>query len=895
MRHSLSIIVIILLTGVGSIDASALTGFPLQPGRNYELNITLYQGTVPSDHALPSQQDLIEFKTFKLTYRIEVNEVANSQFELIATWLSLHWTQENTRLFRQDYRYTYAHEVGMHDSVRILFDSSGKIISGDPLLLDTMTRQYSASFLAKMPGQFLPFTLDLFNPSDASLWNTPVHSADGWQRTLQQTTANNLFPNQRLLIRFDYQFQPRPVQALSLNIEEPTENCRILIAQKDPFQEGVEMEVKHGLLTSYPLEDPSLLFLRIFRGNKILLEKRVFAQPGDQWEITWDGSQPAVQTPYDPWNSNKLDEFWAKFRDNHLSDPSDYYLEKMNLLGETAFLEWVENQYTQEMSWIRENSAPDPIAQQLVLNDSYYTHAQYAQRALAFHPSNQNPDFQSGESVQINRPYSEGLMAYDQYLEVLANQKLKTSYSTFNPLNNRPSFGPLTGFYYAIENLQDYPRDYLLYKYARIVISNTLFDLSTSQHVLQLFQDLVPDTNQNAVLIELLAKRKSLEKGQYFSSLMVSTPSGPKNIQDVISGPLLIFHSYRDYSINPDLILNLDGKSLQGFRIVILTKLKTPELARIISDHSGIPIDQIFVLQPAEVETILDTLFIADQDKESSIFTLLLDEHQKIYYAGPNRFAPLYRGLQEYKLDLEARKTRLRQKVITYTAIGLFLILVVVLIIRLRERHLLRVNAKKYQQLNLKWQALTGQLNPHFLFNSLASIREMINQNRTEQAANFIQTFSNFLRNILKANRSNRISLEQEIEFSKNYLELEQMRFPFQVQWNIDPDLDLSSIEIPPLLLQPYLENAIKHGIGGQQNGLITLNFAKKNQLVHITITDNGQGLPAEMHPGSVGMALGKERLDTYYAQRASIHFDKAYPAKERNQGTMIELWLPIE
>lgn len=232
---------------------------------------------------------------------------------------------------------------------------------------------------------------------------------------------------------------------------------------------------------------------------------------------------------------------------------------------------------------------------------------------------------------------------------------------------------------------------------------------------------------------------------------------------------------------------------------------------------------------------------------------------------------------------------------IRYSLMGFVLLLLITLIVRARERYILQANARKYQQLNLKWQALTGQLNPHFLFNSLASIREMISQNHTQQAANYIQTFSNFLRNILKANRLKRISLQQEIEFSRNYLELEQMRSPFLVKWNIDPDLDLPSIEIPPLLIQPYLENAIKHGISGQQDGIITLNFTRKNQWVHIIITDNGRGLPANMNPGGVGMALGKERMETYYSHHARMHYATAFPERKENPGTMIELWLPIE
>lgn len=574
---------------------------------------------------------------------------------------------------------------------------------------------------------------------------------------------------------------------------------------------------------------------------------------------------------------------------------SGYYRVKLNALGPGNFLNWVAKQYRLEMNWLEENPAPDPLAQKLVWNDSYYTHALYSQ--FPFNDIIRYQDFGShySDSTMLYQPHSEEVVVYAQYLEALVNHKIQNRGLNFNPLNNLPSYQPLTGFYYAIENFKDYARNHLMFKYARIILSNTLFDINTCQHVLRIFQDLVPDSVQNSALNALYEKRESLEKGQYFTNLLVKTPEGNRSLQSIIPGPLLIYSQYRDYPINPDLIINLDKEALADLRIVILSKMNSPKLAAIISNQTGIPVEHIFVFQPAGGETILDTLFIAENDVESSVFSMLLDNHQKIYYAGPNRFAPLYRGLQELKQDLELQNSKLRQNLIRYSLMGFVLLLLITLIVRARERYILQANARKYQQLNLKWQALTGQLNPHFLFNSLASIREMISQNHTQQAANYIQTFSNFLRNILKANRLKRISLQQEIEFSRNYLELEQMRSPFLVKWNIDPDLDLPSIEIPPLLIQPYLENAIKHGISGQQDGIITLNFTRKNQWVHIIITDNGRGLPANMNPGGVGMALGKERMETYYSHHARMHYATAFPERKENPGTMIELWLPIE
>ncbi|MEZ4898640.1 MAG: histidine kinase [Saprospiraceae bacterium] len=824
-----------------------------------------------------------------------MKRIDSTKIELVATWLSQNNGNLATRGFNKNYNYTYAKEIGLHDCIKIVVDRSGQVILGDPLLLDTMTRQYARNITPK--DYPLPFTLDLFNPQDTTYWLPVERSKDGiWERSFQLKSDNPLSPRKPLLNRFTYRIKSWPAQELILDIIQPPNDWQLTVAKKYPSIDGRRIQIRNTSRETYAIQNPALLVINLTNERGISHFWKLFAKPGDHWQITWDENNlPKIHTPYDPWNNEQLNFFWLKFRENRLYDQTAYFRERQDLYGRDLFIQWLEKKHQNEVNWLSKNPAPVPEANQLMEADIYYTYSLCDQ----FNLSNPFQYFKQKNNVidttRLYLNYAEEIAAYDEYIEAFITNKLHNTQSPFNPLTSNPSFEPITAFYYSIENFEDFARDHLMYKYARIIISNPLFDAATCQHIQQLFQQLVPSPSKNKELLSLLGKRKSLEKGTYFNDLKVQTPNGVRKIQDIISGPILIYNQYQDYHINPALIINIDSGSLDNLNIAILSKKEHPELAKSIADLTGLSISKIFVFQPASGESLFDTLYMDENNIESSIFTLLLDQNQKIYYAGPNRFASIYAGLQELKEDHQLQNSKLMQNVFMYGIGILTLFLLIILIFRLRERFIYRENARKYQHLQLKWQALTGQLNPHFLFNSLASIREMIDQNHTDQAGNYIQTFSNFLRSILKANRSRRIPLEQELEFAKNYLQLEQMRFHFNVHWNIDPCLDTLTIEIPPLLIQPYLENAIKHGIAGQDTGEINIEIKRKGQLLYISISDNGRGMPANVEPTGLGLSIGKERLETLYANRAKIHYTTASPALQDNKGTKIEVWIPIE
>lgn len=157
-----------------------------------------------------------------------------------------------------------------------------------------------------------------------------------------------------------------------------------------------------------------------------------------------------------------------------------------------------------------------------------------------------------------------------------------------------------------------------------------------------------------------------------------------------------------------------------------------------------------------------------------------------------------------------------------------------------------RTKAEFQQQAaELEMQALRAQMNPHFIFNSLNSINRFILQNNSEQASEYLIKFSKLVRLILQNAQASLISLESEVESLELYLELEASRLEnrFEYKITVPADLDLFALKVPPLLIQPYAENAIWHGLSHKADkGHLEIKITEENGYLYCRITDDGIG-----------------------------------------------------
>jgi two-component system LytT family sensor kinase len=171
--------------------------------------------------------------------------------------------------------------------------------------------------------------------------------------------------------------------------------------------------------------------------------------------------------------------------------------------------------------------------------------------------------------------------------------------------------------------------------------------------------------------------------------------------------------------------------------------------------------------------------------------------------------------------------------------------------------------------LELEKRMLRAQINPHFLFNALSSIQHFITDNDKVSALRYLSKFSKLLRQTLEQSGNATVLLNDEITFLQNYLELEALRFDhaFTFSLEVAPDVDVHNTELPILLVQPYVENAILHGLSHHKSGgHLSITFTKKNDHTVCTIRDNGIGRRAsealkKVHHPSRGMAITERRI----------------------------------
>ncbi len=223
--------------------------------------------------------------------------------------------------------------------------------------------------------------------------------------------------------------------------------------------------------------------------------------------------------------------------------------------------------------------------------------------------------------------------------------------------------------------------------------------------------------------------------------------------------------------------------------------------------------------------------------------------------------------------------------------------------IKTRERIKSEFN-KRLTELESK--ALRSQMNPHFLFNSLNSMKSLISQGNTEKATQYITRFAQLIRQILANSEKPFVRLQEELEALRLYLEIEKLRFQnFTFEILVNDDVNADFIEVPPLILQPYVENAIWHGLMhlSSSDRKLTVIVAQEKQFLHLTIEDNGIGREqaqqikslGNARKGGMGMRLTEDRLNllkSIYGQDVKITITDLME-NGKSSGTRVEVQIP--
>lgn len=239
----------------------------------------------------------------------------------------------------------------------------------------------------------------------------------------------------------------------------------------------------------------------------------------------------------------------------------------------------------------------------------------------------------------------------------------------------------------------------------------------------------------------------------------------------------------------------------------------------------------------------------------------------------------------QYEFDKKTAATALanqkkiaKRNMLLYGFIGLALLLGAVIIFLVKYfRQKAIITANRNEQ--LKQRLLLTQMNPHFIFNSVDNIQSLIYNDKDDEAINYLTKFSKLTRQILENSRENYISLDEELNMLDNYMNIQKLLYNnnFTHQVSIDEGIDPEAVLLPPMLTQPFIENAIRHGLKNKkEGGMIHVRFYMKEEQLFFEVTDNGTGLAAkETKEGqrSLSTQITRERLESIASKKKiTIH-----------------------
>jgi len=198
--------------------------------------------------------------------------------------------------------------------------------------------------------------------------------------------------------------------------------------------------------------------------------------------------------------------------------------------------------------------------------------------------------------------------------------------------------------------------------------------------------------------------------------------------------------------------------------------------------------------------------------------------------------------ISQLEKERELKDALIRRKnVFNYSLIGVLILLTGLIIFIFRTLKKVQIKNKK-----IALQSLRREMNPHFIFNSLNSVNHFIATNNELEANQYLTKFSKLMRGVMENSTEDFIPFQQELDLLQNYLALEKTRFAdkFDYKVEVDERLNMQSLKVPGMLVQPFLENAVWHGLRYRsEKGFLKLNFEKEAQHLKITIEDNGIGI----------------------------------------------------
>ncbi len=449
----------------------------------------------------------------------------------------------------------------------------------------------------------------------------------------------------------------------------------------------------------------------------------------------------------------------------------------------------------------------------------------------------------------------------------------------FNFLNNYYSSGLKFKYYYIITNLNNFPLYFELFDILKQQLSR--LQIGKDNQSLPEFISQCGDTLLRKDLENKIQGRKSIEKGKI---LPFKTPLTENNHEiNILPSKgkygLLFLYFYDKRNEFKNLIdslptniqtvsyrLNNNGNK-QSKNIHNVTSLNKDKNLRLFAHPSVNSYLKDIIL------TRYTPIIILYNDKGKILYSSKIGKQ-----IGEENYLKRYRTkiTNAIKNEQETKNRQILQ-IVFIVGISIFAsLLIAFLFYQYKNKKTKKRNEQEKLIQQLKLKSIQSQLNPHFLFNALNSIQNLINSNNTQQANKYLIGFSNLLRGVLKNADKPLVPLTDELNLIERYCELEKLRVNFGCEIVENTETPTEIIEIPYMLLQPIIENAIKHGIAKMgEKGQLRIEISEADSFLYIRIIDNGQGFGdnnlAQLTLKGKGLKITIDKLKSIYNGDAKL------------------------
>lgn len=344
------------------------------------------------------------------------------------------------------------------------------------------------------------------------------------------------------------------------------------------------------------------------------------------------------------------------------------------------------------------------------------------------------------------------------------------------------------------------------------------------------------------LLTQLYEKQKKTNKSIYVQEQAYQYNNSRGNVNPTLNNSANLSKNYLKQGRTQD-ALEIMKESKPLLKVEDNTDIKREFINTLSEVYEEQGFKEEALKEKRNYEELLDSFYLTQKQKqliEESKNEFLLNVQNKMLLMEKDR------ELNEQTIELLKKdqviqnETITRQKTITT-------ILVIGLVIILLLGFLLLKNSRQRQRNNqlLVLKSLRNQMNPHFIFNSLNSVNSFIAKKEEKSANKYLAEFSKLMREVLECSQEDFIPLSKEIEMLKRYLNLEHFRFnsDFDFTFLVDEKIRMDNYQIPPMLLQPFVENAIWHGLRyKEEKGVLEVSFTQEKEYLKIVISDDGIG-----------------------------------------------------